>query len=141
MGKCIGNPMLSVSADSDRVTRTERLGTHKSLLQLSALSIQCVVQWFHVNFHTVCLLGSSSLWLIELSHLRLYDGQEMILRKTKTRMKSKHDASGQKLICGTRWSRGREEQNENSSSDYGESPCKFWDSDRRSSLIDAQMEW
>lgn len=81
--KCMGKPMLSVSADSDCVRRAERLGTHKSLLRLSPLLIQLVVQQLHVNFHTVCLLGSLSLWLIELFDLRLCDGQEMILRKTR----------------------------------------------------------
>lgn len=34
---CMGNPMLSVSADSDHVTRVKRLEIHKSPLLVSAL--------------------------------------------------------------------------------------------------------
>lgn len=35
--ECMGNSMLSVSADSDCVTKAKRLGTHKSFLLVSAL--------------------------------------------------------------------------------------------------------
>lgn len=63
LDKRMGNPMFSVSVDSDRAMRPERLRTHKSFLPLSA---QRVVLRLHVIFHS--LLGSLSLarWIISL---------------------------------------------------------------------------
>lgn len=69
--ECMGNPMLSVSTDSDCVRGPRDWGLTNHFCKYQPSKIQHAVQWLHVNFHTVLTFCKSLLLMISSSPIMM----------------------------------------------------------------------